>query len=80
MAPQFEFHIYRGDLTAKPEVIFDRLRTDGAARNKAGRLAKTAGGPVDLAFAGSADWSDRYLTTASPSEFHSSGYRFERLA
>lgn len=53
--------------------------TDAAARAHAGRVAKRNNGPVDLARAGAAGWDERYLTTASPSEFHASGYRFERL-
>jgi hypothetical protein len=82
---QFEFHIYRADdsgvfLHSEPEIETARLNGDTAARAKAGRLAKRHNGPVDLAFAGGADWSERYITTASPSEFHASGYRFERLA
>lgn len=56
-----------------------RLRGDSSAKAKAGRLAKRNNGPVDLAYAGDADWADRYITTAAPSEFHASGYRFERL-
>lgn len=80
---QFEFHAYRGDgegsHVSEPEVMFARLSGDSVARNKAGRLAKRINGPVDLAIAGAANWSERYITTASPSEFHSAGYRFERL-
>ncbi len=53
-----------------------------AARQHAGRIAKAQGGPCDLAEApdGTRDWDERYLTTASPSEFHKTGFRFERLA
>lgn len=58
---------------------FISKRSDAAAKSHAGRVAKLNNGPVDLARAGGADWNDRYLTTASPSEFHQSGYRFERL-
>lgn len=80
---QFEFHAYHGgedgSISATPEITHARLSGDGAARAKAGRLARRIGGPVDLAIAGAADWSERYLTTASPSEFHSTGYRFQRL-
>ena len=56
-----------------------RKSSDSAARAQAGRMAKASGGLVDLARAGNVEWNDRYLTTASPSEFHSTGYRFERL-
>lgn len=59
--------------------VFIQKATDNAARSHAGRVAKINGGPVDLARAGNAEWSDRYITTASPSEFHAAGYRFERL-
>lgn len=84
MSQQFEFHIYKGRSeegvhASEPEVVFESLSGDSAARSKAGRLAKKFDGPVDLAYAGAADWSDRYITTASPSTFYSSGYRFERL-
>lgn len=80
---QFEFRAYRADTAGnvpdQPEILFARLAGDSAARAKAGRLAKKINGPVDIAIAGGGDWNDRYMTTASPSEFHSSGYRFERL-
>src|SRR3546814_6840473 len=56
-----------------------RMASHSAARAKAGRIAKQIGGPVDLALAGAAPWDDRYITTASPSEHHASGYRLERL-
>ncbi|MCW5679578.1 MULTISPECIES: hypothetical protein [Rhizobium/Agrobacterium group] len=81
---QFEFHAYRGDdegvIAESPDITFARLSGDSAARAKAGRMSRRINGPVDLAIAGAADWNDRYLTTASPSEYHSTGYRFERLA
>ena len=79
---QFEFQAYRNHddyLMSEPEVSFARLSGISAARAKAGRLAKRIDGPVDIALAGAADWADRYLTTANPSEYHSSGYRFERI-
>lgn len=80
---QFEFHVYRGDddgaVASSAEIFTHRLSGDSAARAKAGRYAKLFKGPVDLAVAGGADWSDRYLTTASPSGHHASGYRLERL-
>ena len=81
---QFEFHAYRGDdegvIAESPDITFARLSGDSAARAKAGRMSRRINGPVDLAIAGAADWNDRYLTTASTSEYHSTGYRFERLA
>jgi hypothetical protein len=75
---QFEFHTYDAN-AANPVITTERLSGDASARSKAGRLAKQNGGPVDLARAGGADWADRYLTTASPSPHHVSGYQFERL-
>lgn len=77
---QFEFRDYGEDASRiNPVVTFLRLRGDTAARAKAGRIAKNTKGPVDLAYAGSAEWSERYITTANPCEFTASGYRFERL-
>jgi hypothetical protein len=81
---QFEFNAYRGNddgsIAEKPDISFARLSGDSAARAKAGRISRQINGPVDLAIAGAADWSERYITTASPSEYHSTGYRLERLA
>ena len=80
---QFEFHAYHGDeggsVASQAVITTEPLRSDSAAKSKAGRLAKAINGPVDLAYAGGAEWDERYITTASPSEFHASGYRFERL-
>lgn len=81
----FEFHAYPCDadsrfLTDNPEISISRHMSEAAARSKAGRLAKRINGPVDLAIAGISGWADRYLTTASPSEYHANGYRFERLS
>lgn len=84
MIIQFEMHAYKGDdtgaIVADPDVTYHRARSDSAARSMAGRLSKKVNGPVDLAYAGFGSWDMRYITTASPSDFHSSGYRFERLA
>jgi hypothetical protein len=80
---QFELHAYKGDefgvLAERAEVTYER-GSESAVRAKAGRMAKRFNGPVDLALAGNAEWNERYMTTASPSEFHSAGYRFERLS
>ena len=76
--PQFEFVIYDENVNEIDRIV-EACRGDTAARSRAGRLAKKHSGPVDLAYAGGADWSDRYITTASPSEFSTSGYHFERL-
>lgn len=81
---QFEFHAYRdegsGAISTKPEISICRLSGDSAARARAGRMAKRYGGPVDLAHAGAAEWNERYITTASPSAFHASGYQLQRLS
>lgn len=80
---QFEFHAYAGDesgaVAERPTITTERMASHSAARAKAGRIAKKIGGPVDLALAGAAPWEDRYITTASPSEYHAAGYRLERL-
>lgn len=81
---QFELRAYPADehgaLGADhPQVSIVNLRSEGAARGMAGRLAKRVNGPVDLAHAGGEPWPDRYITTANPSAFHAAGYRFERL-
>ena len=80
---QFEFQVYACDvdgvIVERAEITTARMGGDAAARAKAGRLAKRCNGPVDLAYAGAAPWDERYITTANPSTFHASGYRFERL-
>lgn len=80
---QFEFHVYAGEddgnIADRAEILFQRLSGDSAARSTAGRYAKRFKGPVDLAIAGGAEWNERYITTASPSEYHTAGYRLERL-
>lgn len=83
MTLQFEFHAYKGDedgvIAERAEITQHAKISDSSARSYAGRLAKRIKGPVDLARAGGAPWEERYLTTASPSEHHTAGYRFERL-
>jgi len=59
--------------------------TDGAACAQAGTMSKKINGPVDIARIWPTElfdksWEDRYITTASPSEFHVKGFRLERLA
>lgn len=82
-ALQFELRAYAGDddgvIADREEVTFERFASDAAAKSFAGRMARRIKGPVDLARAGGADWDERYLTTAAPSDFHASGFRFERL-
>jgi hypothetical protein len=51
-----------------------------SVKRAAGILSKTHNGPVDIAYADDRyPWDERYMTTAMPSEYHKSGYRFERL-
>jgi hypothetical protein len=80
---QFEFHIYKGDdhgaVSDKAEIKLVNLKGDSSAKAKAGGFAKQANGPVDLCYAGDQAFNERYITTASPSKYHASGYRFERL-
>lgn len=86
---QFEFHAYRGDengvIADRAEVTTKAFAETVYAKAYAGRLAKRINGPVDIArsegeFSSvAAPWESRYVTTASPSEHHASGYRFERL-
>jgi hypothetical protein len=59
--------------------IYRDYASDSAARGAAGLLAKRNNGPVDLAYAGDEPWDKRYITTAAPSEYHTAGYRHERL-
>jgi hypothetical protein len=76
----FEFRAFGPDAAAeRPDVVLKTMRGESAARSFGGRMAKRTGGPVDIAYAGDEDWSERYMTTAAPSEFHAMGYGFERL-
>lgn len=80
----FEFRIFPADefgamKTSDERTECEDLRDIAAAKGRAGRFAKNFNGPVDLAYAGNEPWDERYITTASPSEYHKSGYRFERL-
>lgn len=79
---QFEFHAFKGEDDGHvdtAEITHRQFKSDSAAKAAAGRLAKRIKGPVDIAFAGAALWNDRYITTASPSIYHSAGYRFARV-
>lgn len=86
---QFEFHAYKGDehgrIAERAEMTIKEFAETISAKGYAGRMAKRVNGPVDLARADgefpavSAPWESRYITTASPSDYHKSGYRFERL-
>ena len=76
---QFEIKSYGEDGGGKEVIEYQRFNSDSAARSYVGRLSKKIGGPVDLARAGGAEWNERYMTTASPSEYHATGYQFLRL-
>lgn len=56
-----------------------RAKYDASIIGQAGTIAKANNGPVDIARVGLEPWAHRYITTASPSEFHAKGYRTERL-
>lgn len=75
---QYEFHIF-DDQMEPVACEVHRVVSKSAARARAGRLAKKYNGSVDIAHASSGEWNERYITTASPSEYHSTGFRFERL-
>lgn len=81
---QFEFHDYGngagdGSVLERANISTMEFEETAQARTHAGKLAKKMGGPVDLAKAGDGEWSERYITTAAASEYHTAGYRFERL-
>lgn len=80
----YEFHAYAADefgaiISDRAEMTTRSFAETAAAKAFAGRLAKRINGPVDIAFHRLISWEARYITTASPSEYHASGYRFERL-
>lgn len=76
---QFELRAFPNEAMGPEDRTFVQAPSDQAIRARAGRLAVRINGPVDIARAGGTDWNDRYLTTASPSEYHAAGYRFEQL-
>lgn len=76
---QGELHAYPNGTAVHPQIETQYYRDVAALKGHAGRWAKRVNGPVDVAYAGAEPWAERYITTASPSEFHASGYRFERL-
>ncbi len=79
----YEFHAYHGDadgcIAERADVTTHNYDETAQAKAYAGRLSKRINGPVDIAFAGPGAWSERYISTAAPSEYHSAGYRLERL-
>lgn len=75
---RYQFHCYSDDGSFLGVHVEDYV-SESAARNAAGRQAKQDNGPCDLAHNGDEPWEERYITTASPSEYHATGYRFERL-
>ena len=83
MTRRYEFHAYHGgafgEVAERADVTTHEYEETAAAKAYAGRLSTRVKGPVDVAFADERPWEDRYITTASPSEHHAVGYRFERL-
>ena len=78
MHQRYQFHCYNEDAEFIGMHVEDHV-SESAARNAAGRQSKENGGPLDLCFEGDEPWDERYITTAAPSEFHKTGFRFERL-
>ena len=78
--PKFQLKHYGEDAASWPAKISYPTGSESAVKARAGRMSVAIKGPVDIAYAGSEPWADRYITTASPSEHHASGYRFERIA
>ena len=75
----YEFKSYGKDAMGAEYVEYHFCKSESSARSKAGRIAIKVNGPVDVAHASGGKWEDRYMTTAAPSEYHSAGYRCERL-
>jgi len=75
---EFEFHIYDADARG-PNIEVRDFEDKYAARRAGGVYAKMNRGPVDIAYAGKEPWEERYITTASPSDYTKSGYQFERI-
>jgi hypothetical protein len=84
MTREYEFRAYHGDddcvIDGEAVVTMAKYDETSSAKACAGRIAKRIKGPVDLAFYDDREWPNRYITTAYPSDYHASGYRFERLA
>jgi hypothetical protein len=81
---EFEFRVFPADadgrMDSKDELKeITRHEDKAAAKRRGASLAKKYNGPVDIAYHGDEDWSERYITTAAPSKYHRSGVRFERL-
>ena len=82
---RFEFRIFPADedgrmLESRETIEFHDLVDVAAAKRKAGALAKANNGPVDLAYADDRyEWNERYITTATPSEYVKGGYNLERI-
>lgn len=80
---RFELQAYPGDddghIAERPNITEEDLPGPTEAKRFAGRLAAKTKGPVDLAYAGDEPWEKRYITTLSPCQFASQGYRSERL-
>lgn len=80
MTLAFTLHPYSENAEKALDAITINVASERAAIGRAGTIAKRNNGPVDIARAGYGDWSERYLTTVSPSGHHAQGYRAERLA
>jgi len=82
---RFEFRVFPADehggmQTEREFTEFFDLRDLGAAKGKAGTLAKQNNGPVDLAYADDRyPWNERYITTATPSKYVKGGFQLERI-
>lgn len=76
----YEFIHYGEDGNGDKIRIARVFTDDRAAKDAAGRLSKKINGPVDVARDNGQHWSDRYLTTASPSRWHAKGYSCERIS
>ena len=74
--PTFELHAFPEG--GRETVDFCAAVSDAAAKAKAGRLSKQIDGPVDIVRQGDGEWNDRYITTAMPSPYTTSGFMFER--
>jgi hypothetical protein len=76
---EFIFKCYDENLEELDSVVVQSVSAS-AAVGRAGTLCKKNNGPIDVAHTGPEDWSYRYVTTVSPSEYHVKGYTQERLS
>lgn len=76
---RYELHPYDCAVKALPSFEID-APSERSAIGRAGTVAKRNNGPVDVARVDGGDWSTRYVTTVSPSEYHAHGYSEQRIA